>query len=246
LNTELGQLISLQDVDIEIKRLREEIASLPERRHELERQFAESVKEYSNLRQQLDDAERDKRRLEAELEIEQQKHQKFKNDLMRATNEREYTTAVREIDVARKAISSLETEILKLMERTEKLESQVQVMDPEMESRRLAIDNQLSEWSTAATANQKRLDELTDQRPPMLEALSPSARAAYERLSKMRSGFALAEARNYSCQACRMTIRPQVFNEIRRGDTIITCESCGRILYFKSETVTTLGMRDEG
>jgi uncharacterized protein len=123
LNTELGQLISLQDVDIEIKRLREEIASLPERRHELERQFAESVKEYSNLKQQLDDAERDKRRLEAELEIEQQKHQKFKNDLMRATNEREYTTAVREIDVARKAISSLETEILKLMERTEKLES---------------------------------------------------------------------------------------------------------------------------
>ncbi len=239
MNTELGQLISLQDVDIEIKRLREEIASLPERRHELERQFAESVKEYSDLKRQLNEAETDKRRFEAELEIEQQKHQKFKNDLMRATNEREYTTAVREIDVARKAISSLETEILKLMERTEKLESQVKVMAPEMESRRLSIDAQLSAWSTAAIDNQQRLDQLTNQRTPMLEALSLGARATYERLSKMRSGFALAEARDYSCQACRMTIRPQVFNEIRRGDTIITCESCGRILYFKSEVVTT-------
>jgi uncharacterized protein len=246
LNTELGQLISLQDVDVEIKRLREEIASLPERQHELERQFAESVKEYSDLKQQLNDAETDKRRLETELEIEQQKHQKFKNDLMRATNEREYTTAVREIDVARKAISSLETEILKLMDRTEKLESQLKVMDPEMDSRRLAVDAQLSEWSATAISNQQRLDQLTSQRTPMLEALSPSARATYERLSKMRSGFALAEARDYSCQACRMKIRPQVFNEIRRGDTIITCESCGRILYFKSEGVTTIEMREEG
>jgi predicted nucleic acid-binding Zn-ribbon protein len=55
----------------------------------------------------------------------------------------------------------------------------------------------------------------------------------------MRSGFALAEARDYSCMACRMKIRPQVFADIRRGDSIITCESCGRILYFKAEPATT-------
>ena len=55
----------------------------------------------------------------------------------------------------------------------------------------------------------------------------------------MRSGFALAEARDYSCMACRMKIRPQVFADIRKGDSIITCESCGRILYFKVEAAIT-------
>jgi predicted nucleic acid-binding Zn-ribbon protein len=39
--------------------------------------------------------------------------------------------------------------------------------------------------------------------------------------------------------ACRMTIRPQVFSDIRRGESLITCESCGRILYFKREPVIT-------
>jgi uncharacterized protein len=39
--------------------------------------------------------------------------------------------------------------------------------------------------------------------------------------------------------ACRMKIRPQVFSDIRRGDSIFTCESCGRILYFKAEPATT-------
>ncbi len=239
MNSELSRLISLQDVDVEIKRLREEIESLPLRRQELERQFAESVKEYSGLRQQLDDAQTEKRRLEDDLDAEQQKHQKFKNDLMKATNEREYTTAVREIDAARKTVSTLETEILKLMERTEKLDAQVKESTPEMESRRVEVDRQLAAWSAAGAENQQRLDALIGERGAMIESLGPAARATYIRLSRMRSGFALAEARDWSCLACRMTIRPQVFNDIRKGETIITCESCGRILYFKAEAAAT-------
>lgn len=239
MNSDLSHLISLQDVDVEIKRLTEEIESLPARRGELERQFAESAKEHLAAKQELEDARSSRRRLEDELEREQQKHQKFKNDLMKATNEREYTTAVREIDVARKAISALETEILKLMERIDELEAKVAAAEPEMESRRVEIDSQLKEWLAAAETNRHRLDALRAERGAKMQALAPEARATYERLSRMRNGFALAEARDYSCMACRMKIRPQVFADIRRGDSIITCESCGRILYFKSEATAS-------
>jgi predicted nucleic acid-binding Zn-ribbon protein len=239
LNSELSHLISLQDVDIEIKRLAEQVESLPARRDELERQFAESMKEHLAVKRELEDAQSEKLRLESELDQEQQKHQKFKNDLMKATNEREYTTAVREIDVARKAVSALETEVLKLMERVEKLEAQVAERSPEMESRRVEIERQLKEWSVVAGESLQRLEELRAERATKMKALGPESRATYERLSRMRSGFALAEARDYKCMACRMTIRPQVFSDIRRGQSIITCESCGRILYFKSESATT-------
>lgn len=239
MNSELSHLISLQDVDVEIKRLTAEVESLPARRDELERQFAESVREHLAVKRELEDAQAARQRLESELEHEQQKHQKFKNDLMKATNEREYTTAVREIDVARKAVGALETEVLKLMERVEKLEAQVAERAPEMESRRVEIDSQLKEWLATADGNRRRLDALRAERGARMQALGPAARATYERLSRMRSGFALAEARDYSCMACRMKIRPQVFADIRRGDSIITCESCGRILYFKGESATT-------
>ena len=239
MNSELSHLISLQDVDVEIKRLKEEIKSLPARRDELERQFAESVKEYFAIKQELDDAQDARRRLEGDLEHEQQKHQKFKNDLMKATNEREYTTAVREIDITRKTISTLETETLKLMERVEKLDTQVAERTPAMESRRIEIDRQLNEWSAAADANQQRLETLNAERQVKMQALGSEARQTYERLSRMRSGFALSEARDWQCLACRMKIRPQVFNDIRKGDSIITCENCGRILYYKVDAAAS-------
>lgn len=235
---ELSHLISLQEIDVEIKRLREEITSLPARQQEFESKFSESVKEYLDFKQQLVDSQIQKRDFEKDLEGEQEKHNKFKNDLMKATNEREYTTAVREIDVTRKTIGSLETEVLKLMEKIEKLEAQVNERTPEIESRRVEVDRQIAQWAASAKSDQQRLNDLIARRPLMLEGLSPDARATYQRLSKMRSGLALAEARDWSCLACRMTIRPQVFNDIRRGETIITCESCGRILYFKPAAVT--------
>lgn len=241
MNLELSKLISLQEVDIEIKRLRAEIESLPERRARLESDFTESARDYFDLSAQLEQARSERASLESSLEAEQQKSQKFKDDLnkMTAPNIKVYETIMREIDVSRKTIGTYETEVLKLMERIEKLEAQVNERRPEVESRRVDIDRQLAAWDAAVEEQRRRLESLAAERLPMLDALSPTARVEYERLSRMKSGLALAEARDYACQACRMKIRPQVFNDIRRGEQIIICESCSRILYFKAEAAAS-------
>ena len=49
--------------------------------------------------------------------------------------------------------------------------------------------------------------------------------------ARIRDGVAVAEARNRSCTACFMALRPQMMAEIRRGEEVITCDNCGRILY---------------
>ena len=54
----------------------------------------------------------------------------------------------------------------------------------------------------------------------------------YERTSKHRRGVAMAEARDEMCQVCQMRIRPQLFQEIKRNDSIIACDACQRILYY--------------
>lgn len=233
LNPELSQLISLQDVDVEIKRINAEIDSLPAKRDELESQFAAENKEFLDVKQRLDDALSQKRRLESEIEAEQQLLEKFKADQMKATNEREYSTSVREIDNAKKTISALETEVLKLMEQVEKLDAQVKERTPEIEARRVEMENKLVENEALAKSDANKLEKLLAERTPLLETLSSETRATYDRMSKIKSGLALSEAVDYKCLACRMTIRPQVFNDIRRGEMLITCENCGRILFFR-------------
>ena len=55
--------------------------------------------------------------------------------------------------------------------------------------------------------------------------------ALFEHVSRARKGHAMAEARDGHCTACHVRLRPQVFNDVRRGDKLVQCESCTRILY---------------
>ena len=235
---ELGLLISLQETDIELKRCTAEIAALPGRKETIEQGFAVSVKEFLVLKDELDTATAERRSLEASVAEEQTKHEKFKTDLMKATNEKQYATAVREIDATKKTISTFETEILKLMEKIEKLEVQVNELSPAIEAKRSEVNSQIATLTSSAAADRQKLAALTVERDNLIAQLTPGTRATYERVARLKSGVALAEARNYACTACRMTIRPQAFNNIRRGESIYECENCGRILFFKAEANT--------
>lgn len=233
MNPELSQLLSLQEADLEIKRITEEIATLPARQQTIESVFAESVKEHLDLKSEYEAALATRLRLETDISTEQQKHEKFKADLMKARNEKEYATAVREIDATKKAVSTFETELLKVMERIETLERDVQAKNPEMEARRIEVDKQIAEIAASAAASQSKLDKLLADRAGLYGTLGTTAKAIYDRVSRLRGGVVLAEAIDYSCQACRMKIRPQVFSDIRRGGSIIPCESCGRVLFYR-------------
>jgi hypothetical protein len=239
LKEELSQLIALQETDLEIRRLHEEIAALPVRRQQLEDHFAEANKEFLALQANYENLLAQRRTFESDLADEQQKHEKFKADLMKATNEREYTTAIREIDATKKTISTFETEVLKLMEQSEKLEAQIKERAPQIAASRTELDQQLAVLSTAAITDEEKLAAAHAERQTHFDALGPQAKATYNRLSKMRNGVVLAEARDYSCVACRVKIRPQVFADIRRMETIIECENCGRILYFRADVAAS-------
>jgi predicted nucleic acid-binding Zn-ribbon protein len=50
---------------------------------------------------------------------------------------------------------------------------------------------------------------------------------------RMRRGLAVVSVRNGTCQGCNMNIPPQLYIVIQRGQTIETCPSCHRIIYWE-------------
>ena len=62
--------------------------------------------------------------------------------------------------------------------------------------------------------------------------ISKDALVVFDRVAYGRKGLALAEARDGLCTVCHVRLRPQIFNEVRRNDSVIQCESCTRILYY--------------
>ena len=69
--------------------------------------------------------------------------------------------------------------------------------------------------------------------------MTPATYQRYEKVRKARRGIGIAEALEGRCSVCNMAMRPQFFQDLKRGDQVMSCESCLRILYFLPQTAST-------
>jgi len=233
--THLGKLLELQELDLEIQRVAERLGNIPAEREQVETRFKEYAAEFLDLKERYQQTLANRKQIETELADTQQIHEKYKQDLMRVRNEKEYTTALREIDATKKLIGVLETEVLKSLEEAEKLEAELNVFTPDVERKRLEVDRDLESLQKEHESAESRLQSITNQRNETAGSIPGNLLAVYERVAKIRRGQAMAEVRDSTCTACRMRVRPKVFSDVRRGDQLITCDSCSRILFYRPD-----------
>ena len=82
------------------------------------------------------------------------------------------------------------------------------------------LRQELAEWSA-------ELAEVVSERDSVWEQVPPDAQAAY---SRMRMSPRVAQVVNNQCTACRVTVTSSGMQMLRKGDEIVHCEHCGRIL----------------
>ena len=76
------------------------------------------------------------------------------------------------------------------------------------------------------------LETIASERAVLIAGLDTQVLATFEAVARKRNGVAVAEARGGVCTICHVRLRPQVFNTIRRNDSILQCDHCNRIMYF--------------
>jgi predicted nucleic acid-binding Zn-ribbon protein len=230
---ELKHLIALQNADSNIRRLQAEIEAIPKRRAEIEKEFDQRAFQIRELEKARDEARSERARLETEVLEQRAKQERAERNLMSSTKQDEYTAAIREADAARKHISQLETQILEKMEAFEQAESQLKEHEPEMQRLSAEMQVRVKEFEEQTRTQAEELAANRAERERLAATLPKPMSSLYNRIStRIRDGIAVAEARNNSCTACFMSLRPQVMAEIRRGEDVITCDNCNRILYY--------------
>ena len=241
LSPELSQLIELQELDLEIQRVADRLSRIPTERDQTENGFNQYAAEFLALKSKHEQTIEDRKQLEIELATTQQHYEKFEQDKMRVRNPKEYAAVLREIDLTKKQIGAFETEILKRMEELEKLEAELNIRTPDVEQKRSEVDVSLSTLDSEREEADRQLVVLGQRRQHISEQISKQLFSTYDRMARIKRGQVLAEVRDGICTACRMKVRPKIFSDVRKGDELVYCESCGRILYYRPEASQPAG-----
>lgn len=232
----LDALLALQDLDTAVEQARHRLANLPAaaelRGVEAERAALGGRRaERAGAR---DDVAGRQAALEAELAATEQRaaavSQRLYSGEVSASRDLQAMSA--EVDSLKARASSLEDQILEVLEEREPLDAAVDAVDAE--------DAALADREAAARADLAgaeaevgtELDGLAGRRAEAAAAVPAELLATYDRLRARLGGIGAARLVGGRCDGCHLVLPAIELDRIRHlpDDAVVTCDQCGRIL----------------
>ena len=232
MNADLTRLIRLQQLESAADDARRRIADHPARTQALDARL-QSVRDVLNGVKTRLTAAADKRRVEErEVATVQARLAKYKDQLLEVKTNREYTAMLHEIETAQNDIRGREDRILEVMMESDELNALIKKSEAELDIAEKEIAGECAALDAEQNTLQGEIDRTTAERATLVAQIDRQVLSIFETTAKGRKGVAVAEARNGLCTICHVRLRPQVFNEVLKNESIIQCDSCRRILYY--------------
>ncbi|PYV27568.1 MAG: hypothetical protein DMG24_04385 [Acidobacteria bacterium] len=229
---DLKTVIDLQQVDLRIADRTSQIDALPSQIQSLETELSDFLRAHEDRKLRLNTNQKERRDLEGEIQIIQGKISKHKDQLYQVKTNEQYRAMLKEIEGEEENIRKIEDRVLEKMLEAEALQKQVQDAAARLEGEKARVDTEKNRLESVRRAADEDRAQLLARRRVLAEGLSEPVRETYERVRAGRHGVAVAEVRDGFCGGCHVRLRPQMYNDVRANASILTCESCSRILYY--------------
>lgn len=232
----LKLLGELQEIDLKIDLLHGEKDTLLGEIAALEHSVVEArnvIAEKGAEAVSLEDA---KKTLEESLAVESENIVRSEARLKEIKTQKEYQAVSKEISSAKKLTVELEEQILQKVGQLEELQKVLAEKQENLNALEVNIAAQQSEVQAKVDTLEAEIAAGVAAKDAAVKGLPASIMKRYYRLREQRRGLAVVEAKDGSCLGCNMNLPPQLYNSLFRGDDVITCPHCQRMLILRQET----------
>jgi predicted nucleic acid-binding Zn-ribbon protein len=231
-HADLERLIALQRLDTAAEAARKKLADEPERDKAFDTRLEAARQRLAAAKDLLAENQNARRTTEKEVAVHQGRLSKFREQAMAVKTNQEYHAIQHEIAHAQAEIKKHEDAMLERMLEADDLTAAVKKAESELAAEQKAIDADRKTMKADHGELQKALEKMGEERVAIVRALDAQVLLTFEQVAKKRNGIAVAEAKNGICTICHVRLRPQVFNTVRRNESIMQCDHCNRILYY--------------
>ncbi len=225
----LTDLIELHRVDLRLKSVEEHLESVPAIKDELANDRKEAEDEVDAKKEQLNQAKKDLKKNETSLVDGEEKQKQLTSKLNQVKTNKEYNAAQKEIDTQQQKTGKIEENILVLYDEVEAAEEMKNELEASWKTKEIEFSARENEIIKKEKNAALEKEELLKNRGVIAGAVSADLLETYDRI-KDKYGYAVANTEGEICRSCFQYITAQVYNEVLKGDSIITCQTCQRIL----------------
>ncbi len=226
----LRALLELQKTDQDLHELEQYKVDIPNELQKMETAQSEAETRLSDQETKVSDIEKNRRQYERNLEAAQEQVKKYQGQLYSVKTNKEYDALQAEIQAQKNLIAELEDGILQLISEAEAEQETLETIRGETES----LIERFGEERTALESRLSAVDEdvavKMDERKRMAMRVENRVLKVYDRIRRNLRGMTVVPIKKGACSGCFHVIPLQVVMQIRQGQRLVSCESCGRIL----------------
>lgn len=228
----IEKLLTLQDRDRRMLRVKDQLARVAPERKSLEDKAGSAKAGLDSVKNKIKQVETDRKKLELDAEARKQQIEKYSLQQFQTKKNEEYRALAHEIETCRGAIRELEDQQLELMEQNEALQKQAVVAARESDEAAKITASQLKELTDREQALKAELAELEANRGSLKDGIDESVLKKYERLLQYKGDNVVVGIEHGVCGGCHMKFPIQLVVSCQAGKELVTCPNCGRILYY--------------
>ncbi len=229
---QLEQLIALQKVDNAIYDVNKMLTKAPLVIEEIRTRFEEIDSQKKNIEEKLVHLHEQEKRINNEAEETSNSLKKSKSKLDQVGNEREFTAVNREMDNMEK--------------QTKLFEDEQKALDNELLFQNAKMEELMEDWTAVQKElqdaednlaqlqrdSESQLAELEVARQTSLSHVPAPVLSRYEFIRRRLKHPVIVAVKNGICYGCHISIPPQAYNELQRGQQIVSCPNCQRLVYW--------------
>lgn len=240
ISEQIQALVSLQELDLQIDVINKKKNLLPQGLREANNRMAQAQSLLKTRKTTADDLEKGIKQQQAALQISEDRLQRSVGRTDGIKNSQEYNAITKEVDQVRKSISQFKDQISKAeteFASATKLVEETTTQITQIESEVNTISAGLSGESNVL---EQELSEFMKKRGAITPSVDLPILRQYDRIRAGRAGIGITPVVNGGrCAGCNMSLPPQLYNVIRKLNSIESCPSCNRLVFIPSASTTS-------
>ena len=239
MNEHLAQLVNLSKIDKTIDAFEPQIESATAKVSDVRNNKERIEAITNNLKSDIEESELKKRKNELHLAELSDKLKANATKSGEVKNEREMKSLQLEEEIAKEQITFANEEISRLDSLIENRRAEIEKESGELEdltSKEAALTKEVeAEIKTIEEARQL----IFADKQKLVSSMNQKGLAYYEKIRRWAKNTTAVPVKKQACYGCFMKVSDKVYADVIKGEDIINCPHCGRILYIEPETGET-------
>jgi len=235
MNPTIEALLVLQERDARVAALTDELESLPNQIAAVDADLAARTAKFDALKNSTRQIESDRKKLDLDVESKKTAISRYKAQQQQTRKNEEFAALNHEIEHTEKEISALEDSELELMEAYDKGLSAVAAAQKDLLQFQEKAKQKKTDLEKRSAVVAAELIDAQEKQAASEKTVPEDVLPRYRRILKSKGNVAVVPVHGGACGGCHMKLTPQTVITARAGEHLVSCDNCGRLVYWSEE-----------